>query len=200
MGIRTACAYPWHTLWLACGDWVLAPPSITPPLVLGLPVVFAGGELPSSPPRLGSSPLPEIGQRAIAHLVCVRHSHGQAVRPPFGWGFSQGLQRGNPTFAPCPGFFGFSANPLPNGGKSPRFASGWISGSRAFPATPLPLGLPLSPSGRGASSPSWGSVCRTDDGLASRSWYTGELFWVFCRVRSLFPSSGSPVRTTENGL
>jgi hypothetical protein len=52
-------------------------------------------------------PLPEIGQRAIAHLVCVRHSHGQAEHSPFGWGFSQGLQRGNPTFAPCPGFFGF---------------------------------------------------------------------------------------------
>ena len=121
MGTRTACAYPWHTLWLARGDWVLAPPSIAPPLVLGLPVVLAGDELPSLSPCLWCSPLPEIGQRAIAHLVCVRHSHGQAVRPPFGWGFSQGLQRGNPTFAPCPGFFGFSVNPLPNGSKSPRF-------------------------------------------------------------------------------
>src|SRR5580693_5358453 len=107
MGIRSACAYPWHTLWLARGDWVLAPPSIAPPLVLGLPVVFTGGELPSSPPRLGSSPLPEIGQRATAHLVRIRHSHRLAERPPFSWGFSQGLQHGNPTFAPCPGFFGF---------------------------------------------------------------------------------------------
>jgi hypothetical protein len=145
MGIRTACAYPWHTLWLACGDCILAPPSIAPPLVLGLPVVFAGGELPFSPPRLGSSPLPKIGQRAIAHLVCVWHSHGLAERPPFGWGFSQGLQRGNPTFAPCPGFFGFRRTLCPTAVNCLVFASGWIPGSRVFSATPLPLGLPLSP-------------------------------------------------------
>jgi hypothetical protein len=181
MGIRTACAYPWHTLWLACGDWVLAPPSIVPPLVLGLPVVFAGGELPSSPPHLGSSLLPEIGQRAIAHLVRVRHSHGLAERPPFGWGFSQGLQRGNPTFALCPGFFGFFRRTL-----CPTAVNHLVSpavGLSGLLGHPPPLGLPLSlPGGVRLPHPSRGSVCKTVDGLASHSWCTGSLFWVFCRV------------------
>jgi hypothetical protein len=117
-----------------------------------------GWRIALPPPRHWSSPLPEIGQRAIAHLVCVWHSHGQAERSPFGWGFSQGLQRGNPTFASCPGFFGFSANPLPNGSKSPRFASGGTLGSWVLSATPPPLGLPLSLLG-GVRLPPHGEVC-----------------------------------------
>jgi hypothetical protein len=185
---------------LARGDWVLAPPSIAPPLVLGLPVIFAGGELPSLSPRLGSSPLPEIGQRAIAHLVHVQHSHGLAERPPFGWGFSQGLQCGNPTFAPCPAFQVFSANPLPNGSKSPRFTSGGISGSGVFLATPPPLGLPLSLLG-GVRLPLRREVC-AEQSMASppvpgaQGGYSG----FFVGSVPFFPVPAAPLRKMENGL
>jgi hypothetical protein len=85
----------------------------------GAPCCPCGWRIALPPPRHWSSPLPEIGQRAIAHLVCVRHSHGQAVRSPFGWGFSQGLHRGNPTLAPCPGSSGYGTPLCPRAVNSP---------------------------------------------------------------------------------
>jgi hypothetical protein len=87
------------------GPWGLglAPPSIASPSVLGLPVVLADGESPSLPLAIGLRCSPK----------------GQAVRPPFSWGFSQGLHRGNPTLALCPGSLGYGAPLCPMAVNSP---------------------------------------------------------------------------------